>query len=61
MRTVEFLGSRSLLRVDVGDALVSAFLPASVDFAPGATIGLAPTEPARLRFFDVQSGRALSS
>jgi ABC-type sugar transport system ATPase subunit len=59
VRTVEYLGARSLLRVDVGETLVSAFLPASVELSPGAAIGLSPADTAKLRFFDSQTGLTL--
>ena len=59
VRTVEYLGARSLLRVDVGETLVSAFLPSAVELAPGAAIGLSPADASRLRFFDMQTGLAL--
>ncbi len=61
VRTVEYLGARSLLRMDVGSTLISAFLPSSVELAPGADIGLSPASPEKLRFFDMRSGEALSS
>ncbi|RUT30406.1 ABC transporter ATP-binding protein [Arsenicitalea aurantiaca] len=56
VRTVEFLGSRSLVRIDVGDALVSAFLPATVQLSAGGAVGLRPSDPAKVRFFDTQTG-----
>jgi ABC-type sugar transport system ATPase subunit len=59
VRTVEYLGSRSLLRVDVGDTLISAFLPSAVDFAPGETIGLSPIDAGKVRVFDLETGAAL--
>lgn len=61
VRTVEYLGARSLLRMDVGSTLISAFLPSSVELAPGAEIGLSPTSRDKLRFFDTQSGFSLLS
>jgi ABC-type sugar transport system ATPase subunit len=59
VRTVEYLGSRSLVRVDVGDFLVSAFLTPSVELTAGSAIGLSPVEPSKVRFFDTQNGLAL--
>jgi ABC-type sugar transport system ATPase subunit len=59
VRTVEYLGARSLLRMDVGSTLISAFLPSSVELLPGAEINLVTTSPTQLRFFDMQSGQAL--
>jgi len=59
VRTVEYLGARSLLRMDIGNTLVSAFLPSSVELVPGSEIGLSPADPTRLRFFDIESGLAL--
>lgn len=61
VRTVEFLGSRSLLRADVGDVLVTAFLPPHLGFVPGHTIGLSPADPSRVRWFDRASGAAIES
>jgi ABC-type sugar transport system ATPase subunit len=60
VRTVEFLGSRSLLRADVGNTLVAAFLPPAASLAPGAPIGLSPADPAIIRWFDTASGGALA-
>jgi ABC-type sugar transport system ATPase subunit len=59
VRTVEYLGSRSLVRVDVGEFLVSAFLTPSVELTAGSAIGLSPVEPSKARFFDTQNGLAL--
>lgn len=59
VRTVEFLGSRSLLRVDVGHALVTAFLPPSLRAGPGEIIGLSPAHEGRVSWFDKASGIAL--
>lgn len=60
VRTVEYLGARTLLRMDVGNTPISAFLPASLELAPGTEVGLSPTSRDRLRFFDSQSGQSLS-
>jgi len=60
VRTVEFLGPRSLLRVDVGDALMVAFVPADAEVAPQQRIGLEPAEPGRACWFDAGTGMALS-
>ena len=59
VRTVEFLGSRSLVRVNVGDGLVSAFLPASVELEPDQVVGLRPADPGKVRYFDTQTGLAI--
>jgi len=59
VRTVEFLGSRSLVRIDVGDALVSAFLPATVELVAGQAVGLRPADTNKTRFFDTQLGLAV--
>ena len=59
VRTVEFLGSRSLLRADVGDTLVSAFLPPDLSVEAGQSIGLSPGDPAKLRWFNTASGEAI--
>jgi ABC-type sugar transport system ATPase subunit len=61
VRTVEFLGSRSLLRADVGRALVTAFLPPGLSPTPGEAIALAPASPDRVRWFDTGSGVALEN
>jgi ABC-type sugar transport system ATPase subunit len=60
VRTVEFLGSRSLLRADVGDTLVTAFLPADAGLSPGDRIGLEPCSPESVTWFDTVSGQALA-
>lgn len=59
VRTIEFLGSRSLLRVDVGDHLVSAFLAPDLRFSAGESIGLSPIAHDRVRWFDKASGSAI--
>jgi ABC-type sugar transport system ATPase subunit len=59
VRTVEFLGSRSLLRADVGDHLVSAFLAPDLRFAAGQTIGLSPVADDRVSWFDKATGDAI--
>jgi len=61
VRTVEFLGSRALLRADIGDTLVTAFLPAQLEFAPDQSIGLNPSSDDRVRWFDAQTGKAFDS
>jgi len=61
VRTVEFLGSRALLRADIGNTLVTAFLPAQLKFVPGQPIGLDPSSDDRVRWFDAQTGKALDS
>ncbi len=58
-RTVEFLGSRALLRADVGGQIVTAFAPLDAAVAPGAQIGLNPTAQSRIHWFDAASGLAL--
>ena len=60
VRTVEFLGARNLLRVDVGDTLVMAFTPADAEVAPGQPIGLGPADAERTCWFDADSGIALA-
>ena len=59
VRTVEFLGSRSLLRADVGDHLVSAFLAADLRFVAGQTIGLSPGMHGCVSWFDKATGNAI--
>ncbi|CAH1653756.1 Trehalose/maltose import ATP-binding protein MalK [Hyphomicrobiales bacterium] len=59
VRTVEFLGSRCLMRADIGETLVTAFLPAEVTTQPGETVGLKASHPGRTRWFDVTSGLAV--
>jgi ABC-type sugar transport system ATPase subunit len=60
VRTVEFLGSRMLVRVDVGSAIVTAFMPLGSRFAPKQPIALAPASPDRVRWFDAASGNAIA-
>lgn len=59
VRTIEFLGSRSLLRADVGDHLVSAFLAADLRFVAGQTIGLSPGMHGCVSWFDKVTGNAI--
>jgi ABC-type sugar transport system ATPase subunit len=59
VRTVEFLGSRSLLRADIGPVLATAFLGPDLGYAAGEPIGLAPTHDEALRWFDLETGRAI--
>ncbi|QEL27057.1 ABC transporter ATP-binding protein (plasmid) [Bosea sp. F3-2] len=59
VRTVEYLGSRSLVRVEVGERLIAAFLPPSVDLPAGAAIGLSPADPDKARFFQTDGGASL--
>ena len=59
VRTVEYLGSRSLVRVAVGERTISAFLPSAVILPAGAEIGLSPADPAKARFFQTESGASL--
>jgi len=58
-RTLEYLGGRCLLRADVGDRLVAAFLPPATRIEPGEEVGLSPERLGRLRYFDTESGLAL--
>ncbi len=58
-RTVEFLGARALLRLDVAGQVVTAFVPLDAAIAPGDEVGLAPTAPQRVRWFDAASGAAI--
>ncbi|WP_439496029.1 ABC transporter ATP-binding protein [Bosea sp. (in: a-proteobacteria)] len=60
VRTVEFLGSRSLMRADIGETLVTAFLPPDLQCEPGQSIGLSPSSPSRVRWFDAGSGAAIA-
>lgn len=59
VRTVEFLGARALLRLDVAGQVVSAFVPLDAAVAPGDEVGLAPTARERVRWFDAATGAAL--
>ena len=59
VRTVEFLGSRSLLRADVGPVLATALLPPDCSFAVGEMVGLDPSNEAPLHWFDVASGHRI--
>jgi ABC-type sugar transport system ATPase subunit len=59
VRTVEFLGSRSLLRADVGAVLATAFLPSDRSFTVGELVGLDPPNEAALHWFDLASGDRL--
>ena len=59
VRTVEYLGSRSLVRVEVGERLIAAFLPPSIDLPGGAAIGLAFADPDKARFFETDGGASL--
>jgi ABC-type sugar transport system ATPase subunit len=59
VRTVEFLGSRSLVRADIGRVLATAFVEPDVDVRAGASIGLAPLRPDLPRWFDLASGKAI--
>jgi hypothetical protein len=61
VRTVEFLGSRSLLRADVGAVLATAFVPADLGFAVGASIGLSPMTDAALHWFDLATGQRMEA
>jgi ABC-type sugar transport system ATPase subunit len=61
VRTVEYLGGRCLLRFDVGDRLVVAFLPPGADLKPGDDVGLSPKHAGRLCFFDAETGLALQA
>jgi ABC-type sugar transport system ATPase subunit len=60
IRTVEFLGSRTLLRVDVGGAVVAAFVPLGMPFAAREAIGLAPSSADKVRWFAADTGIALA-
>ena len=61
VRTVEFLGSRSLIRVDVGPVLTMAFVPADVNIRVGDRIGLSPGSPDDIHWFDVATGKVIRS
>jgi ABC-type sugar transport system ATPase subunit len=58
VRTVEFLGSRSLIRVDVGPVLATAFVAPDSGARVGEPIGLSPKSPDAVSWFDVASGQA---
>lgn len=60
IRTVEFLGSRTLLRVDVGTVVVAAFVSLGMPFAAREAVGLAPSSPDRVRWFAADTGVALA-
>jgi ABC-type sugar transport system ATPase subunit len=60
VRTAEFLGSRMLLRIDVGAAIVTAFMPLGSRFAPRQPVGLAPAAADRVRWFDAASGKTIT-
>ncbi len=60
VRTIEFLGSRMLLRIDVGAAIVTAFMPLGARFAPKQPVGLAPASADRVQWFDAGSGKAVA-
>ena len=60
IRTVEFLGSRTLLRVDVGGAVVAAFVPLGMPFTAREAIGLAPSSADKIRWFAADTGVALA-
>ncbi|MCM0018844.1 MAG: ABC transporter ATP-binding protein [Tagaea sp.] len=59
VRTVEFLGSRMLVRVDVGSSVVAAFMPLGTRLAVRERVGLAPSSPDRVRWFAAASGKAI--
>ena len=59
VRTVEFLGSRSLVRADIGDNLVTAFVSPEIDLKPDQPVGLGAGDPRKVRLFDGRSGAAI--
>ena len=59
VRTVEFLGSRSLIRVDVGPVLTMAFVSADANVRVGDRIGLSPADPKDVHWFDVATGKVI--
>ena len=61
VRTVEFLGSRSLIRVDVGPVLTMAFVSADANVRVGDRIGLSPGNPGDIHWFDVATGKVIRS
>jgi ABC-type sugar transport system ATPase subunit len=61
VRTVEFLGSRSLVRADIGDNLVTAFVSPEFDLKPGQPVGLGPSDPRKIRWFNGRTGSAIRS
>ena len=60
VRTVEFLGSRSLVRADIGPVLATAFVEPDIRVRAGEAIGLAPLRGDLVRWFDLQTGAAIS-
>jgi ABC-type sugar transport system ATPase subunit len=60
VRTVEFLGSRMLVRVDVGASVVAAFMPLGTRLAVRERVGLGPSSPGRVRWFAAGTGAALA-
>jgi len=58
-RTVEFLGARALLRLDVGSQIVAAFVPLDAAIAPGDAVGVDPLSPDQVHWFDTASGAAI--
>jgi ABC-type sugar transport system ATPase subunit len=59
VRTVEFLGSRSLVRADIGPVLASAFVEPDIRVRAGEAIGLAPLRADLVRWFDPRTGAAI--
>ena len=59
VRTVEFLGSRSLIRADVGPVLATAFVPPDANVQVGQRIGLSPKSADDVSWFDLATGRAV--
>ncbi|MCP8941143.1 ABC transporter ATP-binding protein [Alsobacter sp. SYSU M60028] len=59
VRTVEFLGSRSLVRADIGATLVTAFVSPDIELAPGQPVGLGPSDPCKVRWFNGRTGAAI--
>ncbi|MER6172935.1 ABC transporter ATP-binding protein [Streptosporangium sp. NPDC001681] len=60
VRSVELLGSRSLLRVVVNDQTVTASVPPVVGVRPGDEVTLKVTDSAHIRIFDADTGTALA-
>jgi ABC-type sugar transport system ATPase subunit len=59
VRTREFLGARTLVRVDVGPTLMNVVLPPDVHVEPGQRIGLGASDESRMRWFDSSTGRTI--
>jgi ABC-type sugar transport system ATPase subunit len=61
VRTREFLGARTLIRVDVGQVLINAILSPGARAIPGERIELAASDLTKLRWFDPTTTQAVPS